>query len=85
MAIGIIGQSGVLVHALAAVEFLLKRVNVITLHQLTGAHFALARELAIKHAAMIHVLTISQASERSSVQRKIRNQLKDNSTHGYRI
>lgn len=85
MEIGIIGQIGGLAHAHAVEEFQLKHENVITLHPLMEVPFALVRELAIKHAAMILVLMISRVSEHSSVQRRIRKQLKDNSTHGFLI
>lgn len=74
MEIGIIGQIGVLAHAHAVVEFQLKPENVITQHLLMEALFALVKELAIKHAAMILVLMISRVSEHNSVQRKTRKQ-----------
>ena len=82
METGIIGLNGefALVHVVE--EFLLKHENAIIQHQLMEAHFALVRELAIKHAAMIHALMINRVSEHNNVQRKTKKQSKDNSTRG---
>lgn len=82
MGIGITGQNGVFVLVHVVEEFLLKHENAIIQLQLMVAHFALVKELAIKHAATIHALMISRVSEHNSVQRKIKKQSKDNSTRG---
>jgi hypothetical protein len=85
MAGGMIGPNGDNVHALVGEEFQSKPDLVIILHPPTVELFVLVNELVIRLATLIHVLKMSQASERLNVPRKIRDQLRDNFILGFHI